>query len=42
MSPVGKTKDAGWEIGVSRTVPHPIEHVWEMLVTADLEALLEG
>lgn len=34
MSPVGKTKDAGWEIGVSRTVPHPIEHVWEVLTSA--------
>ena len=26
--PVGKTKDAGWEIGVSRTVPLPPEEVW--------------
>lgn len=34
MSPVGKTKHAGWEIGVSRTVPHPIEHVWEVLTSA--------
>ncbi len=26
--PVGKTKDAGWQIGVSRTVPLEPEEVW--------------
>jgi hypothetical protein len=26
--PVGKTKGAGWEIGVSRTVPLAAEEVW--------------
>ncbi len=26
--PVGKTKDAGWEIGVSRTVPLTLEEAW--------------
>ncbi len=26
--PVGKTKDAGWEIGVSRTIPLPLEEAW--------------
>lgn len=30
---VGQTKDVGFEIGVSRTVPHPIEQVWEFLVS---------
>lgn len=25
---VGETKDAGWEIGVSRTVPLPLEEAW--------------
>jgi uncharacterized protein YndB with AHSA1/START domain len=25
---VGHTRDAGWEIGVSKTVDHPAEHVW--------------
>ena len=29
--PVGLTKDAGWEIGVSRTVPHDPEAVWALL-----------
>jgi uncharacterized protein YndB with AHSA1/START domain len=31
--PAGRTKDAGWEIGVSRTVPHPVEHVWRVLTS---------
>lgn len=26
--PVGKTKDAGWQIGVSRTVPIGLEEAW--------------
>lgn len=29
--PVGKTKDAGWEIGVSRTLPVPVDEVWRVL-----------
>jgi uncharacterized protein YndB with AHSA1/START domain len=29
--PTGKTKDAGWQIGVSRTVPHPVAEVWALL-----------
>jgi hypothetical protein len=29
--PVGMTKDAGWEIGVSRTVPLSAEEVWSRL-----------
>ena len=29
--PVGKTKDAGWQIGVSRTVDRPADEVWEFL-----------
>lgn len=33
MSPVGKTQDAGWEIGVSRTVDRPIEVVWRALTS---------
>ncbi|KAA0018385.1 SRPBCC domain-containing protein [Antrihabitans cavernicola] len=30
--PVGKTRDAGWEIGVSKTLPYPIDAVWNILV----------
>lgn len=33
MSPVGLTKDAGWQIGVSRTVPHALDDVWATLVS---------
>lgn len=31
--PTGKTKDAGWEIGVSRTVKHQIDDVWAALMS---------
>lgn len=33
MSPVGETRDVGWQIGVSRTVDHPIEDVWALLAS---------
>lgn len=33
MSPVGKTRDAGWEIGVSKTVDHPIDEVWSFVTS---------
>lgn len=29
--PTGLTKDAGWQIGVSRTLPHPRAAVWDYL-----------
>ncbi len=32
MTATGLTKDAGWELGVRRTVPLPVEDVWEYLV----------
>jgi uncharacterized protein YndB with AHSA1/START domain len=31
--PIGKTKDAGWQIGVSRTLAHPADKVWELLTS---------
>ena len=31
MSPVGKTKDQGWEIGVRRTFPISTDHAWRLL-----------
>ena len=31
--PTGHTKDAGWEIGVSRTVSFPVEEVWDFLTS---------
>lgn len=29
---VGKTRDAGWQIGASRTMDHPLARVWTALV----------
>ncbi len=40
--PVGRTKDAGWEIGVSRTVARPIKQVWEFLTSTTGLALWLG
>ena len=34
-STVGLTQDAGWEIGVSRTVDAPVEAVWSYLTSAE-------
>lgn len=31
MSPTGLTKDAGWEIGVSKTLAHPPRDVWDFI-----------
>ncbi|HEY4457533.1 MAG TPA: SRPBCC domain-containing protein [Pseudonocardiaceae bacterium] len=31
--PVGKTRDAGWQIGVSKTVDRPVEEVWAFLTS---------
>lgn len=42
VSEVGLTKDAGWEIGVSKTLDHPIEQVWEFLTSAEGRALWLG
>lgn len=35
MSPTGLTKDAGWQVGVSRTVPFDRGEVWAVLVSAE-------
>ncbi|WP_110343146.1 SRPBCC family protein [Prauserella flavalba] len=32
---VGQTKDVGFQIGVSRTVPHPLESVWAYLTSPE-------
>ncbi len=31
--PTGKTKDAGWQIGVSTTLDHSIDDVWKLLAS---------
>ena len=40
--PTGHTRDAGWEIGVSRTVPFPVEEVWDFLTSAAGSAVWLG
>ena len=32
--PVGKTKDAGWEIGVSKTLPRSVDDVWKFVTSS--------
>lgn len=41
-SPVGRTKDAGWEIGVSRTVGLDVEALWERITSAEGLAIWLG
>lgn len=40
--PVGLTRDAGWEIGVSRTVAAPVDAVWDLLVSDQGRAVWLG
>jgi uncharacterized protein YndB with AHSA1/START domain len=39
---VGRTRDAGWQIGVSRTLDHPVEDVWNFLTSAEGTAIWLG
>src|SRR5688500_8316452 len=39
---VGQTKDAGWEIGVSVTVDHPLDRVWSLVRSPEGQALWIG
>ena len=34
-TPVGKTKDAGWQIGLSRTMPVELDEAWAYLTSAE-------
>ncbi|WP_035869841.1 SRPBCC family protein [Cryptosporangium arvum] len=40
--PTGQTKDVGWEIGVSRTIPHGSAEVWAFLTSPEGAALWVG
>ncbi|WP_052849482.1 SRPBCC family protein [Streptomyces avicenniae] len=40
--PRGLTKDAGWQIGVSRTLPHPALLVWDFVSSPEGIALWLG
>ncbi|WP_436492787.1 SRPBCC family protein [Actinokineospora sp. HUAS TT18] len=39
---VGQTKDVGWNIGVSKTLPHPIGKVWDFMTSPEGIALWLG
>lgn len=41
-SPVGKTKDAGWEIGVRRTLPVEQPAIWDLLTSPEGLAIWLG
>ena len=34
-SPVGKTRDVGWQIGVSRTIPVDLDRAWSFLTSTE-------
>jgi len=34
-STIGRTKDAGWQIGVSRTIPVDLDDVWSYLISTE-------
>lgn len=40
--PTGLTRDAGWEIGVSKTLPLPADTVWDFIVSPEGVALWLG
>ncbi|ONI83097.1 activator of Hsp90 ATPase 1 family protein [Actinosynnema sp. ALI-1.44] len=42
QSQVGLTKDAGWQIGVSKTVDHPAPAVWAFLTSPEGIAIWLG
>jgi uncharacterized protein YndB with AHSA1/START domain len=33
MAQVGRTRDAGWQIGVSKTIDRPVEDVWTFITS---------
>ncbi|PPK67824.1 SRPBCC domain-containing protein [Actinokineospora auranticolor] len=41
-SDVGRTRDAGWQVGVSKTVPRTKESVWAFLTSRDGVAIWLG
>ncbi|WP_137994014.1 SRPBCC domain-containing protein [Streptomyces vilmorinianum] len=42
MTTTGLTKDAGWEIGVSKTLPLPAAAVWDFIASPEGVALWLG
>ena len=39
---VGQTRDAGWQVGVSKTIPYPLDQVWSFMSSAEGIALWLG
>ncbi|GAB2763948.1 SRPBCC family protein [Amycolatopsis magusensis] len=39
---VGRTRDAGWQIGVSKTLDHPVAEVWDFLTSPEGVAIWLG
>ncbi|QFZ19012.1 SRPBCC domain-containing protein [Saccharothrix syringae] len=39
---VGRTRDAGWQIGVSKTVDHPAGAVWDFITSPEGTAIWLG
>ncbi len=39
---VGRTRDAGWQIGVSKTVDHPVAVVWDFITSPEGIAIWLG
>jgi len=42
VTPTGLTKDAGWQIGVSRTFAVPLERAWDVLTSPEGAAVWLG
>jgi uncharacterized protein YndB with AHSA1/START domain len=42
MTQTGHTKDAGWQIGVSRTLDHPVTEVWDFITSPEGVAIWLG
>jgi uncharacterized protein YndB with AHSA1/START domain len=42
VSEVGRTRDAGWQIGVSKTVDRPVEEVWDFITSPEGMAIWLG
>ena len=40
--PTGLTKDAGWNVGVSKTLPCPLEEVWDAVISPEGVAVWLG
>ncbi|GLZ37671.1 SRPBCC domain-containing protein [Actinokineospora sp. NBRC 105648] len=39
---VGQTKDVGWNIGVSKTLPYALEHLWRFISSPEGTAIWLG